>query len=163
MNAAHLHIVLVHFPVILVPVGALLLAFAIWRSNITLQTTAYCFFLGGAIIGGAAFLLGEDAEEIVEHLSGVMESTIEAHEEASEFAIWFTISLGILSVVALIGDRLRPILARDLQFPLMALALATAATLGYAAQLGGMIRHPEAFEAPTGSGENSQGHERDDD
>lgn len=161
MNAAHLHIVLVHFPVILVPLGALLLTLGIWRNNQTLRTTAYCFFVGGALIGGPAFLLGEDAEELVEHLAGVIESNIEAHEEASEIAIWLTSALGVFSIVALLADRLRPAFARRFPVPLVALALVSAATLGYAAQLGGMIRHPEAFDAP-GVG-NTSGHEADDD
>ncbi len=148
MNAAHLHIVLVHFPVILVPLGALLLTLGIWRNNSTLRATAYGFFVGGAAIGGPAYLFGEDAEELVEHLAGVLESTIEAHETASEFAIWLTSALGVFSVVALIADQRRPLFARKFPLPLVALALVTAVTLGYAAQLGGMIRHPEAFAAP---------------
>lgn len=162
MNAAHLHIILVHFPVILVPLGAVLLALGIWRNNETLRLTAYSFFVSGALLGGAAFLLGEDAEEIVEHLSGVVESTIEQHEEASEVAIWFTVALGVCGAATFIGEWLRSSISNRIQLPLLALAVLTAGSLGYAAQLGGMIRHPEAFEAPTGSAEHTSARDDDD-
>ena len=163
MNAAHLHIILVHFPVIMIPLGAILLALGIWKSNLTLRNTAYCFFIVGAAIGGAAFLLGEGAEEIVEHLAGAVESAIEPHEEAAEFALWFTVALGIASLSALAAARFSPSLTPRAQVPILVLALVTSGMLGYTAQLGGMIRHPEAFDQSIVSGERGEGHEDGDD
>jgi len=161
LNAAHLHVILVHFPVIVIPLGALLLALGIWRKNLTLQVTAYYIFIGGAAIGGAAFLLGDGAEEIIEHVAGVVESAIEPHEEASELAIWFVVALGVLSIITLATKSLSPLLSSRLQLPLLALAIVTSGLLGYAAQLGGKIRHPEAFDQSIVTRESAE--DRDDD
>ena len=162
MNAAHLHVILVHFPVIMIPLGAILLAVGIWRKNLTLRDTAYCFFIGGAAIGGVAFLLGDGAEEIVEHVAGVVESAIEPHEEASELAIWFAIALGVGSIIALAAKKFSPPLSPRFQLPLLLLALITSGLLGYSAQLGGKIRHPEAFDQSIVAREGAEDHDDDD-
>ena len=159
MNAAHLHLILVHFPVIMIPLGVLLLAVGIWNKNLTLRDTAYCVFIGGAAIGGAAFLAGDGAEEIVEHVAGVVESAIEPHEEASELAIWFAIALGIGSIIALGTKKFSPQFSPRFQVPLLALAVVTSGVLGYAAQLGGKIRHPEAFDQSIVAREGAEDHD----
>ena len=162
MNAAHLHVILVHFPVILTPLGVIFLALGLWRKNLTLRDIACYLFLGAAAIGGAAFLLGDGAEEMVEHVAGVVESAIEPHEEASELAIWFAIALGVASFIALASSKVSPRLSARLQVPLLALAILTSGLLGYAAQLGGKIRHPEAFDQSIIAREGMEGGDDDD-
>jgi hypothetical protein len=148
MNAAYVHIVLVHLPVILTPLGAILLALAHMRHSMTVARVALGILVAAALITVPTFLVGEPAEEIVEHIAGVSEDTIETHEEAAEVALWCSIASGLLSlitwrVVAKGGALERAFLA--LTFLTSAIA---SATLGYTAHQGGKIRHPEAFSTP---------------
>lgn len=151
MNAAHLHIVLVHVPVILIPVGALLLGVGLWRRSVEVRTTAYGFFVGAAVLLLPAYLLGESAEELVEHVPGVVESAIDPHEDAAEVGLWFSMALGVASLGVLAGTVRAPLNAAKFHPVVLTLALITSAVLGYSAQLGGKIRHPEAFEFASAS------------
>lgn len=162
MNQAHLHLMLVHIPIVLVPVGMLILGFGLWRGNRVVSNVALSVFLLAFAGAVPAFLLGEGAEEIVEDVQGVNEDIIESHEEAAEVALWMTVALGALSAFGLVADRRGLATARLPLTAALGLSLLTSASLGYAAQQGGMIRHPEAFAA--GSGEKAGGeHDHDDD
>jgi hypothetical protein len=159
MNAAYYHIALVHLPVVLCPLGAILLAVAHLRHNLPTARIGLAILLAASVIVIPVFLLGEPAEEIVEHLAGISETTIEEHEEAAEAALWLTLSAGALSIVSWIcisaGARLER-LALALTFIISTLA---SASLAFTAHRGGAIRHPEAFAAPQAHTEETEAHE----
>jgi hypothetical protein len=145
MNAAYFHIVLVHLPVVLTPLGATLLLIAHTRHSMTTARVALGILVAAALITVPTFLLGEPAEEIVEHIAGVSEDIIEAHEEAAEVALWLSIASGMLSLLTwriLVKGGALERLFLTLTF---LCSLAASATLGYTAHQGGKIRHPEAF------------------
>jgi uncharacterized membrane protein len=148
MNAAYFHIALVHLPVVLCPLGAILLAVAHLRHSLPTARVGLAVLLAASVIVIPVFLLGEPAEEIVEHLPGISEATIEKHEESAEAALWLTLAAGALSIIAWIcisaGARLERI-ALALTFIVSTLA---SAALAFTAHRGGAIRHPEAFAAP---------------
>lgn len=149
MNAAHLHLALVHIPIVCVPLALLLLLVGLWRGNDTLRSTSAWIALIASLVAVASFLLGEGAEEIVEEIAGITESNIEAHEEAGVVALWLTIGFGALSALRLTGARF----AARLSVPLIILGLLSSGSLAYTAQAGGKIRHPEAYENPGTNGE----------
>ena len=88
------------------------------------------------------FLSGEGAEEAVEHLPGVLESTIENHEHFAEVSLWIVIGAASLALLILVKMPGRSI-ARMLLYPTLALGLVYAGTMAYTAHLGGQIRHSE--------------------
>jgi len=145
MNDAHIHLILVHIPIILVPVGLLILLLGMWRKKSDYINAALGLFLLSTITVIPAFLVGEGAEESVEHRPEVSENLIEDHEEKSERALWFTIGLGTLSLLALASERrglsFSPIVLRGV----VVVAVSSATLLAVAGQAGGRIRHPEAF------------------
>ena len=162
INDAHLHIILVHIPVVLVPFACLTLLLGITRRNSTVTGVALSFLVVATLITVPAFLLGEGAEEIVEHLPGVSEHTIEEHEEAADVAFWCTVATGIVSLISLYGMKVAATWRTAAASLALLLSLGASICLTYAANQGGKIRHPEAYDS---QGSQSQGaqNERDED
>ncbi len=145
MNAAYFHITLVHVPVILTPLGVVLLLIAHLRSSLSVARVALGILIAASVIAIPAFLLGEGAEEIVEHLPGISESVIEEHEEFAEVALWSAIAAGLASLCTWIAISRGAFLERALLITTFIVSGLASAVLGYTAHLGGTIRHPEAF------------------
>jgi hypothetical protein len=90
-----------------------------------------------------AYLTGEPAESLVEHLPGVSEALIEQHEEAALFAF---IALGITGAFALltmIWFRRRSILPVGAVAAALLLTSVSVGLMARTANLGGEIRHTE--------------------
>lgn len=142
MNWPFLHLSLNHFPLIgLFFVLALLAAAWIRRSD-ELARAGFLALVVLAVFAIGVYLSGEPAEEAVEHLSGLSETRIEAHEEAALLAF---IGMEILGVVALAALLLR---RSDARFRgwiggVGALTVLVAALMVWTAHRGGQIRHPE--------------------
>ena len=151
MNAAHLHIILVHVPVVLVPVGCVILLFALLRKQEVVSRVALSILVFATLLAVPAFLLGEGAEEIAKNLPGVTEQMIEEHEEAADVAFWLTVATGLLSLTTL-SQVLRGSAWHSRTMSACALlACVASGALGYAAHEGGKIRHPEAYAVAAGS------------
>ena len=162
MNAAHLHIILVHLPIVLVPTATILLAFALFRKQTTVATVALTLFVGASLFSIPAFLIGEEAEEIVEHLPGISEDTLEDHEEAADVAFWLTLFVGGVAAGRLLIGRRYPRLAQTTLKLLVVAGAATSASLAYTAYEGGKIRHPEAYDTAASSAHGGEGeHDND--
>ncbi len=159
MNAAHLHITLVHFPVVLVPVAVLTLFIGARLKDRSVEVVGLTILVLAALIALPGFLLGEGAEELVEHLPGISEHTIEEHEEAATIAFWLSTAVGILSVVTLLGLWRLAAWSRVMSCLVMLAGVFASASLLYAAFEGGKIRHPEAYPAQHGESAVSQEHE----
>ena len=78
MNQAHLHLMIVHIPIILVPFALILYLIGHRWSSRPIKLVALNTFVLAAVFAGAAFFLGEGTEEIVEDLVGVAKSAIES-------------------------------------------------------------------------------------
>lgn len=144
MNAAHLHLLINHFPVIGTIVLVLLLAVVIWRWN---AGTARLLLISVALMGVfsiGVYLTGEPAEEVVEDLPGVAESLIEEHEEA---ALVSTILLVIAGAVAaggvVVAQRKKTEVSRGSVILTFVVTLIAAGAMGWTSNLGGQIRHSE--------------------
>jgi uncharacterized membrane protein len=147
VNAAHLHIALVHIPVVLIPTATILLALGVRRRSVSLSQVAFSLCCVAAVVGIGAFLLGEGAEELVEHLPGISEDTIEEHEEIAEFAVWSLGIAGFLSLLGLFGIFRNGVPQRAISLMTLLVAVISSGALVYTAYEGGKIRHPEAYEA----------------
>jgi formate hydrogenlyase subunit 3/multisubunit Na+/H+ antiporter MnhD subunit len=141
---------------VLVPIAALVLIVGMKRSNRDVSQVALSLLIIAALVIVPAFLLGEGAEEIVEHREGVSHDVIHEHEEAGEFALWVTIAAGVVSVAALAASAKEWRHSKRAMAAALVLALLSTSSLFVTAQKGGMIRHPEAFEpAPSNARQSS--------
>lgn len=142
MDAAHIHLLLNHVPVLGAVFGALLLAYAMARDSDDV-CRAGLWTLG--IAGAAAvvvYLTGEPAEELVEGLPGFSHDALERHEE---IALWATISaagVGVLAFLTLWVYRAGRVPGR-FRAVLLVVALALAGVMGWVANSGGQVRHEE--------------------
>lgn len=166
MNGAHLHLILNHVPVVGVPIALFAILYARWSKNDRMLRAAYGFLIGVALITLPVFWTGEPAEHVVEHVAGVSEALIESHEEAAEFALVVTMMSAGFALVGFFASRLEarlPNYRAVLRFvPVLTLIVLTVNTgaLGYAANLGGMIRHSEIRATGTlGAAGTAQGEE----
>ena len=135
MNAAHLHLILVHIPIVAVPLMTAILCYGIKRKSPELIRTTLVILFLSALITIPAYLAGEGAEEIVEHFPGIVEDNIEKHEDAALYAFIAVLLNGALSFVALFWARMRPAAA--------VLAVVSSLLLFWTGNLGGNIRHAE--------------------
>lgn len=128
--------------------GAGLLAYGIVRSEESVQRAS----LGLLAIAGlsiiAVYLTGEPAEEVVEGMADVSHDAIEAHEEIGWYALILGVATGVVALGTLIYGSLRRRLVRWATVGTLILALAGAALVGYTANLGGKISHPELRVSP---------------
>lgn len=161
MNQTHIHLLITHLPIIGSILGALVLLHGIGvKSNQTIIAAYYIFVLSsiGAII---AYLTGEGAEEAVENIQGVVETTIEIHGEFAIFALISLIILGVASIVGLFLTWKNSALTRTTAFIILFLSLISfglAARTGY---LGGQIRHTEIGNGVIVPSENSEKEDND--
>lgn len=162
MNAAHLHIVLVHLPIVLIPTATILLAFALLRKQGTVATVALWLFVCASLCSIPAFLLGEEAGEMVEDLPGISEDTIEEHEEAADIAFWLTLFVGTTAASGILIQTRAPRIMRPTLKLIVVTGAVASASLAYTAYEGGKIRHPEAYDS-SASARHEGGGERDDD
>lgn len=106
--------------------------------------------LGVVVVGLLAlpaYLTGEPAEEGIEHLAGVSESTIEVHEEAAEVALVLALVTAGLAAAAWVATR-RSDRLLGVAMPVVTLAaLATTGVMAWVGHEGGKIRHPEIGDA----------------
>jgi uncharacterized membrane protein len=151
MNWAHVHLLLSHLPVIGTIFGVLLLLLALLRKSEELKRVSLGVFVLTALISLPVYFTGEPAEEMVEHLPGVAESLIDRHKDAALFALLMAGAAGIVALAGLILFRRSERLPGWVVAVALVLSFATSGLMGWAANLGGQIRHTEiraGFTAP---------------
>ncbi len=143
MDATHLHLILTHFPIVGTFIAVGIFSFGLFTDNKSAKKIALIVFILMAILSIPVFLTGEEAEESIEHLPGISEQVIEAHEEFAEIAIWFMAALGVISLVDLL------FLIKDFSFVktwnilTLFISLITLGLFVKVGSLGGAIRHTE--------------------
>lgn len=142
MNLAHIHLILNHIPIIGIPVALAFLVYGIYANNRPSQRFALLVLVGLAAMVLPVYFTGEPAEEVVEHLPGVGESFIEAHEDAAMFSLVLTLITGAAAFVAIWfqNDQTK---SRVINFGVVGVASLAVLSLLYTANLGGKIRHTE--------------------
>lgn len=143
MNAAHLHLVSVHVPVVGTWIAlALAGSAALCRSEILFRA-GLAVFLACGVAAGAAYWSGPPAWEQIEQQRAVEQSLVEDHAVIARAAFLATVVLAVLSLQILfrllqeepVGLLLRTGFASGL--------LAVCCLMTWSAALGGRISHPE--------------------
>jgi hypothetical protein len=153
MDAAYLHLLANHVPIILCVVGTLaaLLALVVQKRGVWVYAAASITL--AAILVYPVMLAGEQAEVIVERRWYASRDAIRAHEEAAELATWVTLGAGVIAAYAWFRAA-RPRHREDrfpssLQVLLTLAGLAASGTLGYASWQSGYVVHKAV--APPGT------------
>jgi uncharacterized membrane protein len=163
VNAAHLHLILNHVPVLGTLIALLLLITALVEKSEDLRRAALALFVGVALMAVPVFLSGEPAEELVERLPGVTSQQIDRHEDAATQALIAVGLVGVLAIGALAATRRSVRVSRALTVATLAVGIVTSGFMARAALLGGQVRHSEiqagAATVPAGDlGDRDGGH-----
>jgi uncharacterized membrane protein len=143
MNAAYLHILLNHFPLMGMLFGLVFLIVALFSKNEPTQRSGLCLIIFAAVMTIPTYLTGEGAEDIVGHLPTFSEKVLSLHEEAAEKAIWLIGITGLFAIPGLLFSLMRrkvPTWLRAIIFLLTLGSLVATARINF---LGGKISHTE--------------------
>lgn len=157
MNTAHIHLLVNHFPIVGLVIGALTLVVGLLLRRETVKQTALAILVFAALMAIPTLLTGEGAEETIEHLPGVSHDSIEVHEHAGARFFWTFLGVGIFALVNLALSLMRHALASKLYIVTLLGALVAGFLAKEAGTTGGEIRHTEirgSYTAPQHNGEN---------
>jgi len=143
LNAAHIHLLLNHLPIIGTLVGLLLLAAALLRKSDELNRVSFAAFIVTALITIPVYLTGEPTANIVEKLPDVTEVMVDAHQESALISF---IAVGILGIIAVWGlwrYRMADIIPQRFAVILLAVSVVVNGLMTWTGFLGGQIRHTE--------------------
>lgn len=143
MSAAHFHLMLNHIPLLGLVFGAVLLAYGLRRGAEDVQKASLSLLAVAGLSAIAVYLTGEPAEEVVEGLAGVSHDAMEAHEAWGLYALIAGIATGMVALGTLLVGWMRERLGRGAVVLTLVLALLSSSLIGYTANLGGKISHPE--------------------
>ena len=159
MNAAHLHLVLNHFPTVGMVVGVGLYLFSVLRRKDDLQHTSLGVLLLIALVAIPTFLSGNAAEEALADRADVSAILIARHQDAAILAFVFMELTGFVAWLGLWEWRRVSRPTRWNVSAVLVLSVVTVALMTRAANIGGEIRHPEiqagggaAAQAAVGAG-----------
>ena len=166
MSPTQVHLMLNHVPVLGTIFVLVALAAGLALRNGLLQRFALSVLVGVALLAIPVLLTGNAAEDRVEHLAGISQRSIEAHEDVARPATWALAALGALALFGLLRSGRRE-LSRGFAAAMLALTLVMGGVMAWTAHLGGSIRHPEigastAAASETG-GQTETGHEAEGD
>lgn len=143
MNGAHFHLLVNHLPIIFPIVGVIVIIVGLIAKSEAVKRTAYLIFAIGAMTSIAAMLSGEEAEEVVEKISGVTKNYIERHEETAEVFSILTYILGGLSLIGLWASFKQKSFSNYITILTLVFALVALFFAQQTGTTGGEIRHTE--------------------
>ena len=150
MNAAHLHLVLNHIPVLGAIISFVLVLAILVKKDPGLKSLSLWWFVLIGALGAVVYLTGEPAEESVEHLSWFQENFVERHEDTALWALIVTEVLALMGVFGLYLQKKKH--TTPVSFWRVAIVVAgiNLAFMGWTANLGGQIRHTEIRDTQPG-------------
>jgi len=143
MNLAHVHLLLNHFPTVGMIVGLGLFIVALMTKSDHLKSASLVIFFGIALLSIPTFASGTAAELALQKTPEVSVAMIQAHETAAFEALGV---MELTGALAWLGLWQRRRLSRFPQATMAAVLIAGVVTfglMGWAASIGGDIRHPE--------------------
>ena len=153
--APNVHPLVVHFPIALLFVAALVdaIALAVRKQHPWVQTSAVGLYALGALGTAVAFLTGRDASNEVD-LPAQALTTLGAHADWALYLVWFAGLYALVRVVALRTDRERRL---AVHLPLAALGLVSLFLVQQTAERGGQMVYQ--YGVAVGSGADHAGME----
>tara|TARA_Y100000589_G_scaffold330030_1_gene378435 strand:+ start:1645 stop:2142 length:498 start_codon:yes stop_codon:yes gene_type:complete len=143
MNGAHWHLVVNHLPIIFPIVGVIVMITGLVSKSEAVKRTAFMIFILGALTAIAAMATGEEAEEVVEKITGVTENYIETHEETAETFALLSYILGGISLLGLWASFKQKSFSSIISIATLVLAFVVLLFAKQTGTTGGEIRHTE--------------------
>lgn len=143
MSAAHLHLLVVHLPVVGCIAAFVLLAIGEWRRSELVFQIACGFLLACALLSAAAYYSGPAAFEQLEMVLSAEKNLVEDHAVLGRAAFVGMVIVGVVALQALLQFLQDEKPARWLRWLLLVLTLGMCALFAWTAHLGGLIRHVE--------------------
>ena len=152
-NAAHLHLLVNHFPIVgaVLAIPVLLCALFL-RKERGLLLAGVILLVIVAITGWMSVETGEKAMDQLDDqqesawTETYAEADVGPHEERAELAMWFAYPAAVISIVVLAAAHVRPAdnpLPRVWIGVVLLAAFATAGAMAWAGNAGGVIMHRE--------------------
>jgi hypothetical protein len=151
MNLTHVHLLLNHFPVIGTMIGIALLVVALIGKSEDLERASLVIFLGIALITIPTYQSGNAAQHAIKNIPGVSADLMQAHNDAALLAFLFMEITGAVAWFGLWQYRRTSRMGRGTLALVMVLSLITLGLMSNAANIGGLIRHPEIVVGPVSS------------
>jgi len=143
MNAAELHLLLNHLPVLIPFLGAMVLFAGLALKSPDIQKTGLCFLIAAGLLALPTYFSGEPAEDIVKNYPGVSRVAIHEHEDAG---LWSLVVLEVAAVLAAVAFFLmwkKKRMPKALWVVLLVITGMACTAMARAAHFGGLIRHEE--------------------
>lgn len=142
MDAAHIHLLLNHFPIIGTFIGTALVAWGLLRGQFAVKQTGLVVLIAMGLMGIPVHKSGEDAEHQVEEIEGVDHRLVHEHEDWGHMAFMagnVTLLFSLLAFLAGLVSHNTKIIS---SLALIA-ALVFCVFAFQAGSTGGKIMHPE--------------------
>ena len=143
MWSAWLHVVVVHFPVVLTPVGVILVVRAIRSQRVADLKVAYVIILIAAIGAIVAYLTGPTAADWLQQVIKLDQDSVEDHGVWGRAAFTVMVLAGAGSLLALIAYLQEEEPHPAIPWVVTGLSLIGLGLLVWTAHLGGLLRRPE--------------------
>lgn len=141
MNAAHLHILFNHFPIIGFLIGLCVLLAGVFMGQSILRQTGLLILFLAALAGIPTYYSGHEAEELVERFAA--KTAVDEHAAAAEWAYYLTLTTGAAAAAAFIAGWKDWKWNRYATIGVVVLGSLSSAALLRTGLLGGKIRHTE--------------------
>jgi uncharacterized membrane protein len=151
-DLAHLHLLLNHFPTIGTVLGLGLFLLAFVRKSDHLKKVSLEVFFIIALATLPVFLSGVAAQAALKNMPGVSADAIATHEDAALVAFLLMELTGAVAWLGLWQFRRISRPTAGSMAAVLVLSVLTVAVMGWAANLGGDIRHPEILTGLYSSG-----------
>ena len=142
MNAAQIHLLSNHIPLVLPFIGILILLISIFIKSDIAKRIGYLILVLGGLFTIPTFLSGEGAEEIVEQI-GRSHDLIHEHEESAETFAYLNYLLALLAAFALWFNWKKANWEKYLFIAVLTLSIVVAGFALFTGESGGEISHPE--------------------
>ncbi|MEO8447684.1 MAG: hypothetical protein ABI528_09330 [bacterium] len=147
MNAAHLHLVINHFPVIGSAIAIFVLLIGILKKSDDIKKVSLMILVLTALVTIPVYLTGDDAQAKIEgNYEDVEEDLIDAHEDFALYSFIVMDIAGAVALIALFTYRKPKALPNSIAYALLLILLISNGMMAYTANLGGKIHHPEIRE-----------------
>ena len=156
MDPQLLHLRLNYLPIVSVLWTLPFLVVALVRPSRTALLRAHAFAVVLALLTTGAYLTGDGAEEKIEHLPGVVENAIEAHQDAALIAFVISLIAGAMGLLGFWAARVNRVrMAKTLCWVVTIVVAFETGALFNTAHRGGLIHRPELYHGAAGESEHA--------